>query len=238
MHAAGESRASRRSARHRRGPAPQRGDGQPPHQPDQGGADPAPAAAEEAARGRSARHRRLHRAPRWTCARAARPTRACISAWGATAAISRCCCCWICRSPPTTGCRARGTTVLNLAREAAALVAHAMDQLGDDFAIHGFDSNGRHDVEYYRFKDFDDPYGEEAQGAPGRHAGPAVHAHGHGAAPRRPFPAQPARRPQADPAAHRRRAARHRRARQAVPGVRHQARGGGPAPPRASRPSA
>ena len=50
-----------------------------------------------------------------------------------------------------------GTTVLNLAREAATLVAHAIDQLGDDFAIHGFDSNGRHEVEYYRFKDFDSP---------------------------------------------------------------------------------
>jgi hypothetical protein len=56
-----------------------------------------------------------------------------------------------------------GTSVLNLAREATALVAHAMDQLGDDFAIHGFDSNGRHDVEYYRFKDFEEPYGEQAR---------------------------------------------------------------------------
>jgi nitric oxide reductase NorD protein len=56
-----------------------------------------------------------------------------------------------------------GTSVLNLAREATALVAHAMQQLGDDFAIHGFDSNGRHDVEYYRFKDFEEPYGEQAR---------------------------------------------------------------------------
>jgi len=55
------------------------------------------------------------------------------------------------------------TTVLNLAREAAALVAHAMDKIGDSFAIHGFDSNGRHDVEYYRFKDFDDGYSERAR---------------------------------------------------------------------------
>ena len=56
-----------------------------------------------------------------------------------------------------------GTTVLNLAREATALVAHAMDRLGDEFAIHGFDSNGRHDIEYYRFKDFETPYGDEAK---------------------------------------------------------------------------
>jgi len=58
---------------------------------------------------------------------------------------------------------AAGTSVLNLAREATALVAHAMDDLGDDFAIHGFDSNGRHEVEYYRFKDFDQPYDELAR---------------------------------------------------------------------------
>lgn len=56
-----------------------------------------------------------------------------------------------------------GTTVLNLAREATALVADAMDKIGDSFAIHGFDSNGRHEVEYYRFKDFDDPYAEAAR---------------------------------------------------------------------------
>ncbi len=46
-----KARAGRRSARHRRSPAPQRGDGQPPHQLDQGGADPAPAATEAAAGG-------------------------------------------------------------------------------------------------------------------------------------------------------------------------------------------
>lgn len=55
------------------------------------------------------------------------------------------------------------TTVLNLAREATALVADAMDKIGDNFAIHGFDSNGRNDVEYYRLKDFDEPYGERAR---------------------------------------------------------------------------
>lgn len=57
-----------------------------------------------------------------------------------------------------------GTTVLNLAREATALVSDAMEKIGDSFAIHGFDSNGRHEVEYYRFKDFDEPYDETARG--------------------------------------------------------------------------
>jgi len=52
-----------------------------------------------------------------------------------------------------------GTTVLNLAREATVLLADAMARIGDHFAIHGFSSNSRHDVGYYRFKDFDRPYG-------------------------------------------------------------------------------
>lgn len=52
-----------------------------------------------------------------------------------------------------------GVTVLNLAREATVLLADAMARIGDSFAIHGFSSNGRHDVGYYRFKDFDRPYG-------------------------------------------------------------------------------
>ncbi|MDG4867088.1 VWA domain-containing protein [Guyparkeria sp. 1SP6A2] len=55
------------------------------------------------------------------------------------------------------------TTVLDLAREAATLLADAIHRVGDPFAIHGFDSNGRHDVEYYRFKDFGEPYGDTAK---------------------------------------------------------------------------
>ena len=51
-------------------------------------------------------------------------------------------------------------TVLQLAREATVLLADALDKIGDPFAIHGFDSNGRHDVEYFRFKDFDAPYND------------------------------------------------------------------------------
>lgn len=55
------------------------------------------------------------------------------------------------------------STVLQLAREAAVLLAHALDKIGDPFAIHGFDSNGRHDVEYFRYKDFDAPYNDKAK---------------------------------------------------------------------------
>lgn len=51
-------------------------------------------------------------------------------------------------------------SILDLAREATVLLADAMARIGDSFAIHGFSSNGRHDVGYYRFKDFDRPYGD------------------------------------------------------------------------------
>ena len=55
------------------------------------------------------------------------------------------------------------STVLQLAREATVLLADALDKIGDPFAIHGFDSNGRHDVEYFRYKDFDALYNDHAK---------------------------------------------------------------------------
>lgn len=55
-------------------------------------------------------------------------------------------------------------TVLELTREAATLVATAINGIGDPFAIHGFASDGRHDVQYFRFKDFNQKFGEEAKG--------------------------------------------------------------------------
>ncbi|QXP85736.1 nitric oxide reductase activation protein NorD [Methylococcus sp. Mc7] len=54
-------------------------------------------------------------------------------------------------------------TVLELAREATALLADAIHKIGDPFAIHGFASNGRHDIEYYRFKDFEGAYDDQAK---------------------------------------------------------------------------
>ncbi len=53
--------------------------------------------------------------------------------------------------------------VLQLTREACTLLAWAMDQIGDPFAIHGFASDTRHDVQYYRFKDFDQPFDDNAK---------------------------------------------------------------------------
>ncbi len=53
--------------------------------------------------------------------------------------------------------------VIQLAREATSLLSWAIDRVGDPFAIHGFASDGRHDVEYYRFKDFEHGYNDEAK---------------------------------------------------------------------------
>ena len=54
-----------------------------------------------------------------------------------------------------------GVTLLELARDAATLLASSLAAIASDVAIHGFSSNGRHEVGYYRFKDFDDPYDEQ-----------------------------------------------------------------------------
>jgi hypothetical protein len=51
-------------------------------------------------------------------------------------------------------------SVLDLQRQATVLLADAINKIGDPFAIHGFCSDGRHNVDYFRFKDFDQPYNE------------------------------------------------------------------------------
>jgi len=51
-------------------------------------------------------------------------------------------------------------SVLDLQRQATVLLADAINKIGDPFAIHGFCSDGRHNVEYSRFKDFDQPYND------------------------------------------------------------------------------
>jgi nitric oxide reductase NorD protein len=51
-------------------------------------------------------------------------------------------------------------SVRELTQQACVLLANAISKVGDPFAIHGFCSDGRHDVEYYRFKDFNQPWDE------------------------------------------------------------------------------
>ncbi len=54
-------------------------------------------------------------------------------------------------------------TILQLTREAVTLVATAINGIGDPFALHGFASDGRHDVQYYRFKDFNQHFDDDAK---------------------------------------------------------------------------
>ena len=50
------------------------------------------------------------------------------------------------------------TSMLDAIREAAVLLAGAMTQNGDRYALHGFRSNGRHEVNYLNLKDFGDDF--------------------------------------------------------------------------------
>ncbi len=59
--------------------------------------------------------------------------------------------------------RGHDYSVLDLTRSATVLFADALNRIGDPFAIHGFCSDGRHDIHYHRFKDFDQPYGDLAR---------------------------------------------------------------------------
>ena len=46
------------------------------------------------------------------------------------------------------------TSLLSFIREASVLLGEAIELSGDQLAIHGFRSNGRHEVNYLRFKEF------------------------------------------------------------------------------------
>ncbi|MDT8854029.1 VWA domain-containing protein [Paracoccaceae bacterium Fryx2] len=52
-----------------------------------------------------------------------------------------------------------GRRLIDMTREATVLLAEAVHRVGDPFALHGFCSDGRHNVFYQRFKDFSDDWG-------------------------------------------------------------------------------
>ncbi len=62
--------------------------------------------------------------------------------------------------------KARGSrqTILELSREAVALLAGSIEELGDPFAIAGFHSNTRHDVRYLHIKGFGEHWGDVVKG--------------------------------------------------------------------------
>jgi nitric oxide reductase NorD protein len=56
--------------------------------------------------------------------------------------------------------RGQEYSIMDLSRAATVLLANALDRIGDPFAVHGFCSDGRHDIHYHRIKDFDEPFGD------------------------------------------------------------------------------
>ena len=54
-------------------------------------------------------------------------------------------------------------TVLELSQEAVSLLAWAVEQLGDPFAIAGFQSNTRHDVHYLHIKGYSEHFSDEVK---------------------------------------------------------------------------
>ncbi|MGE5547169.1 MAG: nitric oxide reductase activation protein NorD [Solirubrobacterales bacterium] len=56
------------------------------------------------------------------------------------------------------------TTLLQLGQEATALLAWAVERLGDAFAIAGFASKSRHQVRYVHFKEFEEPWDPVTKG--------------------------------------------------------------------------
>ncbi len=61
--------------------------------------------------------------------------------------------------------RAAGSnqTILELSQEAVSLLAWTIDQVGDSFAIAGFNSNTRHDVRFYHIKGFSEQWDDEVK---------------------------------------------------------------------------
>jgi nitric oxide reductase activation protein len=59
--------------------------------------------------------------------------------------------------------RGSDKSILQLTKEATVLLSWALDGIGDRFAVHGFASDSRHDVQYYRFKDYAEQWDEHAQ---------------------------------------------------------------------------
>lgn len=53
--------------------------------------------------------------------------------------------------------------IIDLEKEALLLMSEALEAVGDAYAIYGFSSHGRHNVSFYRFKNFAEAYGERVE---------------------------------------------------------------------------
>jgi len=66
-------------------------------------------------------------------------------------------------APPATA-QQNGPPIIDIVKEAVTLLAVALEEIGDTYAIYGFSSNGRYDVEVYPVKTFRDSLSAEVQG--------------------------------------------------------------------------
>lgn len=65
---------------------------------------------------------------------------------------------------PPVAVQQNGPPIIDIVKEAVTLLAVALEEIGDTYAIYGFSSNGRYDVEVYPVKTFSDPLSAEVQG--------------------------------------------------------------------------
>ncbi|WP_022668110.1 nitric oxide reductase activation protein NorD [Desulfospira joergensenii] len=63
----------------------------------------------------------------------------------------------------STGEEINGRRVIDIQKEAMAIMAEALEALGDPYAIYGFSTEGRFRVDLFRVKNFKDPYDETVQ---------------------------------------------------------------------------
>jgi hypothetical protein len=54
--------------------------------------------------------------------------------------------------------------VIDIEKEALVVMAEALEEIGDEYAIFGFSGYGRKEVDFYTIKDFPEEYGEEVKG--------------------------------------------------------------------------
>ena len=80
--------------------------------------------------------------------------------------------------------RGKPRRIIDVTKETLVIMAEALEEIGDAYAIYGFSGHGRERVEVYRVKSFAETLTATVKGAPRRHRAQTQHAHGHGAAPR------------------------------------------------------
>ena len=54
--------------------------------------------------------------------------------------------------------------IIDIEKEALVVMAEALKEIGDEYAIYGFSGYGRKEVDFYAIKDFQEEYGDEVKG--------------------------------------------------------------------------